>query len=57
LKPWGINPIPDHLLLLDRPLHTIFAPVDVESEHPLRRYVDTATNCISLENFLQAIDA
>jgi ATP-dependent DNA helicase RecQ len=57
LKPWSTKPIPDHLLLLDRPLHTIFAPDDVESEHPLRRYVDTATNCISLENFLQVIDA
>jgi superfamily II DNA/RNA helicase len=57
LKPWGTKPIPDHLLLLDRPLHIIFAPFDVESDHPLRRYVDTATNCISLEHFLQAIDA
>jgi ATP-dependent DNA helicase RecQ len=54
LWPWGDDPIPDYLLLFHRPLHIIFAPEDVRSEHPLRRFVDTSTNHISLDKFLVA---
>jgi ATP-dependent DNA helicase RecQ len=54
LWPWRDDPIPDYLVLLNRPLHVIFAPEDVRSKHPLRRFVDTATNHIGLDSFLAA---
>lgn len=53
LLPWLRKPIPDHLLLLDRPLHVIFAPENVPSNHPLRSYRDDSMNHIDLENFLR----
>ena len=53
LMPWDDSVIPEHLLLLERPLHVILAPDDVASYHPLRRYRDTAENAIGLETLLE----
>ena len=53
LLPWKSQPIPDKLLMLDRPLHIIFAPDDVPSAHPLRLYRDDASNYIKLDDFLE----
>ena len=47
------SPIPDSLLFLERPLHIIFAPEDLPSDHGLRRYRDTAINILSLDDFLR----
>ena len=47
------SPIPDSLLFLERPLHIIFAPEDVPSDHGLRQYRDTAINILSLDDFLR----
>ncbi len=53
LWPWGGERIPDPLLLLlDRPLHVIFAPVDLPGDHPLRSHAETAEHAITLDNFL-----
>lgn len=54
IMPWGDDPLPDDLLLLDRPLHLVFAPASIrDAQHPLRLYRDTATNCIELQEFLR----
>ena len=53
LLPWVERPIPDYLLLLDRPLHIIFAPENLPSPHPHRLYRDVAENCIDLDEFLR----
>jgi len=54
LKPWGDQPFPDELLLLERPLHLVLAPADVrDGQHPLRKFRDTCTNCIDLDEFLR----
>lgn len=54
LLPWEDGPLPDYLLLLDRPLHLVFAPTDIQDpQHPLRSFRDTSTNCIDLSEFLR----
>lgn len=54
LLPWGDRPFPEDLLLLERPLHLVFAPADLrDASHPLRQYRDTATQCIELQEFLR----
>lgn len=54
LMPWADDPLPDNLLVLERPLHLVFAPTSIrDAQHPLRLYRDTATNCISLDEFLR----
>ena len=54
LKPWGDQPSPYELLLLERPLHLVFAPTNIrDGQHPLRKYRDTCTNCIDLDDFLR----
>lgn len=54
LMPWGDQPFPDELLLLERPLHLVFVPDNIrDAHHPLRRFRDTATNCIELQEFLR----
>jgi hypothetical protein len=54
LMPWRDQPFPNELLLLDRPLHLVFAPANIrDAQHPLRLYRDTATNCIELQEFLR----
>jgi superfamily II DNA/RNA helicase len=54
LLPWGDRPFPEGLLLLERPLHLVFAPEYIRDvSHPLRQYRDTATNCIALQEFLR----
>ena len=54
LMPWSDEPLPNDLLLLDRPLHLVFAPARIrDAQHPLRLYRDTATNCIELQEFLR----
>ena len=54
LLPWGDRPFPDELLLLDRPLHLVFAPFDLQdSRHPGRQYRDTASHCLELKEFLR----
>jgi hypothetical protein len=54
LMPWRDQPFPERLLLLERPLHLIFAPSGVrDARHPLRLYRDTATNCIELDEFFR----
>ena len=56
LKPWGNQPFPDELLLLERPLHLVFAPVEIrDAQHPLRLYRDTSSNCINLDEFLRRV--
>ena len=55
LLPWGNHPFPDELLLLERPLHIVFAPLKIRDSHPLRLYRDTATNSIDLEDFLRRV--
>lgn len=52
LWPWEKECIPDQVLLLQRPLHVIFAPNDLPGEHPLRRFAETAERAITLDNFL-----
>ena len=53
LTPWNDEPLPNDLLLLDRPLHLVFAPARIrDAQHPLRLYRDTATNYIELQEFL-----
>lgn len=52
LWPWGDQPIPNAVLLLDRPLHVILAPHDVRGDHPLRFYADTASNMMHLDAFM-----
>ena len=54
LIPWNARSFPDELLLLERPLHFVFAPADLrDAQHPLRFYRDTARNCIDLQEFLR----
>lgn len=54
LLPWDARPLPDEIFLLDRPLHIVLAPHDIaDARHPLRRWRDTATNCIELNDFLR----
>ena len=53
LLPWQKKTIPDHILLLNRPLHIIFAPENIPSSHPLRLYQDDSTNHIHLNEFLR----
>lgn len=54
LMPWGDDPLPDDFLLLDRPVHLVFAPAGIrDAQHPLRLYRDTATNFIELQEFLR----
>jgi ATP-dependent DNA helicase RecQ len=53
LWPWRRDAIPAKLFALERPLHVILAPSDVESDHPLRIFADTSTNSTTLEGFLR----
>ena len=53
LWPWGSECIPHPVLLLERPLHVIFAPHDLPSDHPLRRHAETAEHAVRLDNFLE----
>lgn len=54
LLPWDEQPMPDELFLLNRPLHLVFVPEDIaDGSHPLRRWRDTATNFIALDDFLR----
>jgi hypothetical protein len=53
LWPWAGKRIPDSvLLLLDRPLHVIFAPDDLPGDHPLRTHAETAEHAMTFDNFL-----
>lgn len=54
LYPWTDAPIPKHLLesFWTRPMHIIIAPENVKDDlHPLRKYCDTANNCIGINEF------
>lgn len=55
LLPWEVrNSFPAELLLLHRPLHLVFAPEDIaDGAHPLRSWRDTATNHITIKDFLR----
>lgn len=53
LWPWAKEKIPDDVLLQQRPLHVILAPDDIPGEHPMRNFVETAENRLSLDTFLE----
>lgn len=54
LMPWSDKPFPRDLLIIDRPLHLVFAPIDIRDiSLPHRLYRDTAQNCIELSEFLR----
>ncbi|MDQ2102191.1 protein DpdF [Azospirillum isscasi] len=46
------GPVPEHLLLLERPLHVILVPPAVpDPHHPGRRLAETGTNVLSFDQF------
>jgi ATP-dependent DNA helicase RecQ len=53
LLPWGIDPVPNDIFLLDRPLHVIFAPEDIQGDYPHKRRFETDPNSLMLEQFLK----
>jgi ATP-dependent DNA helicase RecQ len=53
LLPWGQQPIPDHLFLLDRPFHIILAPDDVQGNHPHKRLIEIDQNVLTVTEFLR----
>jgi ATP-dependent DNA helicase RecQ len=53
LLPWDRAPIPEYLILLNRPLHVILAPTDIQGEHCHKRLIDTNLDALTIQEFLK----
>jgi ATP-dependent DNA helicase RecQ len=53
LLPWQRDPIPIELVVLQRPLHVIIAPDDIEGDYPHKRRIETDPYSITISDFLR----
>lgn len=53
LLPWGQTPIPENIEYLDRPIHAVLVPQDINAHYEHKRLIEISNNCISLEKFIE----
>jgi len=53
LLPWGQSPVPENIEHMDRSMHIIIVPEDIKAAYEHKYLIETQTNCISLEKFIE----